>query len=797
MKVKQGKAAGFHSLYPGNRNSVPETIILIFRDMTDKMRLIIVEDEYAYTTILRKTLKRDGLNFEDLILTGRKEFIEALRDFKPDIILSDLDMPEFDGMEALSVTREIAPLIPFILITGSSNEELAVKCMKAGADDYILKGELSRLKTAVDEAIKKKQLEKSKIETEKALLESERIFSSFMEYCPVYFFFKDSQARPIRLSKNYEKLLGRPAEEALGKSMYDLFPADLARTMIEDDLKVIGDNIPIRVVEEFGGKIYETLKFPISSEGQPSYLAGFTTDITLNKETEKALVESNRRINSLVNNLQGIVYQCLNDKDWTMKFLSDGVFELTGYKADDFIDNKVRSFSSIIDPDDQERIWEEIQSAIKKDEHYTLEYRIITVSGEKKWVWERGRGVFEEEQLITLEGIISDITERKQMESDLIKAKEKAEESDRLKTAFLHNISHEIRTPMNAIVGFSSLLKEELLSEEDISRFTDTICQSSNQLLTIINHIVSIATVEAGQEKLDMKKVDINRICMLLYEQFRLTTEKKNLALNFHPGLPDNRCYFECDETKLIQILSNIINNAIKFTEEGGIDFGYGLGSGKLQFYVRDTGVGIKKEFQDRVFERFFQADNRLSGTAGGTGLGLSLSKAYVELMGGKMWLESEDENGSTFFFTLPFTSKIDGEKPVSIPGKLKIVKGKKRTILVAEDEDNNFLLLKHILSRDNLFVIRASDGLDAVNIFYSAQQIDLILMDIKMPKMDGIEAAGIIRKKDQNIPVIAITAYALESDRARIMESGFNDFISKPFEIAKLKSLLNKYLGL
>ncbi len=251
--------------------------------------------------------------------------------------------------------------------------------------------------------------------------------------------------------------------------------------------------------------------------------------------------------------------------------------------------------------------------------------------------------------------MIEDITLRKIAEAELIAAKEKAEESDRLKTAFLHNVSHEIRTPMNAIIGFSALLNEPDTTEEERHQFIEIIFQSGSQLLSIINDIVDIANIESGQVKLNIKEMNLNFSLRSLDEQFSYKEKSDLISINLEAGLPDNKAFIETDGTKLIQILSNLINNATKFTKEGRIDFGYSLKDGNLEFFVRDTGIGIPPEHHEKIFERFFQVDNLVSRKFGGTGLGLSICKAYVELLGGKIWVSSLPVEGTEFRFTLPY----------------------------------------------------------------------------------------------------------------------------------------------
>jgi len=249
-----------------------------------------------------------------------------------------------------------------------------------------------------------------------------------------------------------------------------------------------------------------------------------------------------------------------------------------------------------------------------------------------------------------------DITDRRRAEKDLIAAKEKAEESDKLKTAFLHNVSHEIRTPMNAIIGFSTLLNEPDLSDADRQQYIDIIFQSGSQLLSIINDIVDIANVESGQAKVNLREVNLNLILKSLNEQFSISGKQNNISIGLKTALTDDGSTIVTDSTKLVQILSNLINNAIKFTKNGKIDFGYTLKDRFLEFFVKDTGIGISEEYHSLIFNRFYQVDRAVSRKYSGTGLGLSICKGYVELLGGTIRVESEPEKGTLFVFTIPYS---------------------------------------------------------------------------------------------------------------------------------------------
>ncbi len=468
----------------------------------------------------------------------------------------------------------------------------------------------------------------------------------------------DSEMNIVEANERAVETYGYPRDKLIGMSISDI------RT--PDEAPLLTDHV--KTLNETGSSYIETVHLRRDGTSFPIEISAYTVevegkrfyqsigrDITDRKRTEEEMRESNKKLSTIINNLRGVVFRCNYDEDWTMQYISDGIYELAGYLPNEFINNKIRTFTSIIDPDDREMVWRQIHDALETGYLYTIEYRIITSSGNRKWVWERGRGYYENGLLVALEGFISDITERKRIEEELIRAKEKAEQSDRLKTAFLHNISHEIRTPMNAIVGFTTLLDSPDTTDESRRQYIDIIYQSSNQLLSIITDIVDISNIETGLVKISPSAVSINTLIRNLFEQYRLRTQQQNLVLNFSTHLDDSEAIVMTDETKVIQIFSNLLNNALRFTRKGRIELGYVVRGDMVEFFVSDTGIGIAPENHEKVFERFFQVEGPSSKQYSGTGLGLSISKAYAELLGGKIWVISAPGEGSLFCFSIPF----------------------------------------------------------------------------------------------------------------------------------------------
>lgn len=431
----------------------------------------------------------------------------------------------------------------------------------------------------------------------------------------------------------------------------------------------------------------------------------------------------------------------------------------------------------------------QIEIAIEKGFH-TFEWLAMKKNKEQFFAEVSLKKYYHNNELY-IQCLTHDITERKKIESDLIAAKEKAEESDRLKTAFLHNISHEVRTPLNAIVGFSSLLNEPDITEEKRATFSKIILNSSDQLVSIVNDILTISSLEAKQVNVSISPVSINNIIIELLTIFKQQSVNLNISLFAKQQLNNQQSEIYTDKTKVTQILTNLLSNALKFTHEGSIEFGYSLIENQLEFYVKDTGIGIDKEFHEMIFERFRQADKSINKIYGGTGLGLAISKALTELLGGKIRVESEIGKGSTFYFTIPY-NPVHSIDQITSPTKQN---ANNKTILVAEDEEFNYLYIEELLIDQKIKLIHTKDGQETVDIFKSNPDIDLILMDIKMPIMNGYEAAKIIKSINPEIPIIAQSAYALADEKAMYQEM-FDAYITKPIYKELLKQILAQYLG-
>ena len=427
----------------------------------------------------------------------------------------------------------------------------------------------------------------------------------------------------------------------------------------------------------------------------------------------------------------------------------------------------------------------EIQSA-------SVSCRVLHDDGRTTWIKSHliCRDYRPQEQVIDMLGINYDITALKQTEQELIAAKERAEESNKLKTAFLANMSHEIRTPLNAIVGFSNLLAET----DDIGErreYMRVVEENNELLLKLISDILDLSKIEAGTFEFNYGRVDVNRMCEETVRSLSLKVKDKPVELIF--GEHDAQCCVVGDKNRLIQVITNFINNAVKFTDEGSITLGYRTEGGELLFHVEDTGSGISEEHRQSIFDRFV----KLNSFAQGTGLGLSISKSIVEQMGGRIGVESEVGRGSRFWFTIPAVTCDAPEKKNAAPAPRPAAvhgDGRLPRLLVAEDTDSNYLLVSLML-RKEFDIVRASDGEEAVKICRELKPA-AILMDVKMPGMDGLEATRHIRAFDPSVPIVAVTAFAYDRDRQKALDAGASEYLSKPLNGERLRQTLRELLS-
>ncbi len=474
---------------------------------------------------------------------------------------------------------------------------------------------------------------------------------------------------------------------------------------------------------------------------------------------------------------------------------SDEMYEIFGLNKNDDKVDLFEVIQSRIHPDDVETVNKSNESVMIDKKPIPVEYRLVLPDGKIKYVWgEAGELILGlDDNVEQLSGIVQDITEIKKAQQQLLKAKERAEESDRLKTAFLQNMSHEIRTPLNGMIGFTRLLNDDSITIEEAKEYAQFIESSGNRLLELINNIIDLSKIESGNILMNENTISISKLINEVYFQQSHIANDKHILLN--RILPDSEYIINADSLKIHQVLSNLVSNAIKFTQIGSVEFGYNVIENEVIFFVKDTGIGISSEYHDKIFDRFYQVDSSLSRGFEGSGLGLSICKGLVDLLNGKIWLESELDYGSTFYFSIPYhETKAKSKTNTFVPSNnLKHKTNKK--ILIAEDDNISFKYLKRILDNEDITLYNVTNGLEAVNFCKKNFNIDLILMDLKMPIMNGLEATKIIKEFNPNIKIIAQTAYAFSTDMKDAKNAGCDEYLTKPIDKNTLLNCINKFL--
>ncbi|NPU93336.1 MAG: PAS domain S-box protein [Gammaproteobacteria bacterium] len=527
---------------------------------------------------------------------------------------------------------------------------------------------------------------------------------------------------------------------------------------------------------------------------QEDWFVGFVTDISARVAMEQALTENEAKLRSLVSNIPGAAYRCLLEERWPMIFISDAIDAITGYPPTDFqLPDPPRSYSDLVIPEDQALV----QNLEQYLTPFHLEYRIRHRDGRVRWILDTGSCVFDDNgKPQWLDGFLMDITRRKEMEQELFQAKERAEQAAAARSAFLANMSHEIRTPMNAIIGFSDVLMGTTLNPEQ-HRHLSIISSAARSLLHLLNDILDSAKLEKGKLVLESLDFSLPELLDAVLSTLGMQARRKGLALNLnlHPALAD---HFVGAPDRIRQVLTNLVGNAIKFTEQGQVDIDVQPDQpGYLLFRITDTGIGIAPDRIDSIFEPFTQADASMSRRFGGTGLGTTISKQLVELMGGWIRVRSTPGQGSCFEFCLPLPAGRKADATVPDSG----VRLPSLNVLAVDDIQQNLDLLILLLGKAGHRVSSAHDGLAAVEQVMQ-QRFDLILMDMQMPRLDGLAAARRIRdwqrqQGERPSAIIALTASVLEEDKLAARDAGMDGFSSKPVELDNLNREIARVLGI
>lgn len=470
----------------------------------------------------------------------------------------------------------------------------------------------------------------------------------------------------------------------------------------------------------------------------------------------------------------------ITDPDGKIEFVNPKFTELTGYTLQEAVGQNPRILKS---GEHDDAFYKNLWDTITSGKDWSGEFKDKKKDGSLYWESASISPLVNEDGVIThFVAVKEDITERKKMMEDLIVAKEQAEAGDRLKTAFMNNISHEIRTPLNGITGFGQLITQPDLTSDDIDSYVEILQESTDRLISTINDYMDASLLASDNLKPIVTSFDVNLLLNEIFSSYQPQTKAKNLELIMQ--LPPKPVDFQLttDRELLRKVINHVLGNAVKFTKKGNISFGYQIEGDTIQFWAKDTGIGISAEVIKTIFNPFSQEESGSTRSYEGSGLGLTIVKGIINKLGGEVWLSSKKGKGTQISFSLPVISPLE-KTPVMTPVELEVNSITEPLILIAEDEDSNFFYLQVLLKKTSAKIIRAFNGKETVEFCREKPEISVVLMDIKMPVMDGIEATKQIKTFRKNLPVIAVTAHALTGDEHRILQAGCDDYISKPLK--------------
>lgn len=638
------------------------------------------------------------------------------------------------------------------------------------------------------------------------LLESEEKFKNAFNFSPVGMAITTIDDKYFMVNKKLAEILGYEEYEIIGKTSKDFSYKDdylLNQNKIKDviDGKIKTFTLEKRYVHKNGNIIWAQVSLSVvkNLKGEPTYFIKQIDDITERKNISLALTRERHKLNTIIEGTG------IGTWEWDINnnklHYNERWAEIVGYDLNDIQNREYKKNDGLIHPEDVAKSNIELEKHLKGEiPFYEVEYRMLHKNGNWVWVLDRGK-IFEWDSKgnpTKMFGTHQDITERKLFEYELYLAKKRAENSDRLKTAFLQNISHEIRTPLNGIIGFAELLQMEDLEIDEIKEYSSIIKKSSHRLLEIVNNILDISKIETGQLEIVNKEFSLLKLIKELSNFFGKQAAKKGLfiKLDYNENL-DYKIY--SDESKINQILTNFINNAIKFTDSGSITIAIKLlNDNRYEVFVKDTGRGVPLDKQSEIFQRFTQIELNTDKNFQGAGLGLAICKGLAEYLSGELKLESKVNEGAKFSLIIPQRvtehnfDKYSFENSNSFTSYIR-----KYNILIVDDDSVNVLVLDRMLENaiKNANILTANNAKDALD-FIQNKRIDLVFMDINMPEIDGLEASKRIKAINQNIPIIIQTAYTFDYDLIKEIKNYSEEYLLKPIEMNKLQSIIDKYLN-
>ncbi len=760
----------------------------------EKVKILFVEDMPTDFELAKREIQKGNVLFDYIRVDEKESFLKALNEFQPDIIVSDFSMPTFDGLQVIKLAEKKNPLLPVVILTGSINEYTAVECMKSGAADYVIKESITRLPFAVKDALEVRRMKEVQLVAESALQESEEKYRQLYDSMMDAFAVMSMDGKFIQWNKSFENMLGYDANEIPNLSLYDITP----KRWHSVENKIINEQVIVQgysevYEKEFSRKNKNILPVEVrtflmrDAAGNPDGMWSIVRNITERKNFEDQLktfkmATEQSPASIIITNTAGKI-----------EFVNNMFSKISGYSKEEIIGQPLQMLNLGNSTQEEfEKIWNILNSGAE----WKAEYETTRKDGLKFWQSTLVSAIKDKDGNIThMLAIQEDITERKEYEMELMNAKKKAEEMNRLKSNFLANMSHELRTPLVGMLGFSELLYNEL--EGQNREFIQMINKSSQRLLSTLNTLLNYSKIESEKLESNLGQVSIANLIkeeVKLFEAFA-----KQNGLYIKDNICCNNFMMKSDEKMLKEIIDNLINNAIRFTKEGGVSVSLLRSEKEITIKVADTGIGIPEDKLQTIFEEFRQVSEGKGRNFEGTGLGLTIVKKYVLALNGTIIVESELNKGSEFIITFPVDDEVvdiiepEEKEPIKVSAN-EITKTNKvkHKILLVEDDSINSFAISRMLQKD-YEIVAVDNAEDAIN-QSASNHFDVILMDINLKTgKSGIEAAQEIRKFESYVktPIVAMTAYAMNEDRIDFLKSGCSHYLSKPFTQEMILKLL------
>lgn len=742
-------------------------------------------------------IKPEIQNLQNTPFEAFPEWLEAHQKGKTFFVPDVLKLPKNSNIRSMLEPQNIRSLIAVPLMdvgkcTGFIGFDAVRKHYRFNSTEELLLKLFAKMLVSVQK----------RFAVEKDLIESENKFQkAFMTSPYSLILSKLDDGTILEVNHTFSEVTGYSREEAIGKKSDSLKlwnkPED-RNSMIKKIIEKGSVDSEELLFKNRNGEIYVGLISAqlIELRGDKLLLTS-VNDITEKKEQENTMRESEHRFSQVAELSQTVIWE--TDTDGLFTYVSPMAEKIWGYAPEELV-GKRNYFYLHPEKGRQEfkRITRELLT--EKQVFRDLVNPVEMPNGELAWMSTNGLAIYNDEMQVTgFRGSDQNITEIRKLLDDLTAAKNKAEESDRLKSAFLATISHELRTPLNHILGFSSLISD-MTAEEETKNYADIIQQSGEAFLSMIEDIFDLAFIDESQVKLRNTTFKGMEFFMeaknSLSELLQNAGKSDFIKLAFAPDHDLLQAYFHTDRQKIMMVLTHLFRNAVKFTNTGDIDFGmYPQGENEVVFYVKDTGIGIEEDMQEVIFDLFRQVEDTHTRQHDGLGIGLSIAKKIAETLMATISMESSPGEGSTFYLRVPISiDKLD-QSPVKVAEPARVQSSSLKTILVAEDDETSMFLVQNLLRDMDAKVIMAKNGQQAVERFQQAEHIDLVLMDLKMPVMDGYEATRQIKSLMPKVPVIAITAFALAKDKPKALEAGCDAIITKPIDRNVLYREMNRFI--